>query len=273
MNEIIIRAKNKWWELDVKELWQFRDLFYFLSWRDVKVKYKQTAVGVLWAIFRPFFTMVVFSVFFGRLAHISSEGAPYPIFVFSGLLFWTLFSSSLGDISDSFVGNERIITKVYFPRIILPVSSIFTNLVDFAVATVIFAGLAVYYRFVPSPWIIFWFPVLIVLTMLSTMGIGLLFGSLNVKYRDVRFVLPFFMQLLIFITPVIYPVSIVSEKWRWILGLNPMSGVIDAARAVMLGTHPIDWMLLGISCVSMVVYLILGYFYFQKVERYFADVI
>lgn len=271
--EIIIRPKSRWWHLDFKEIWQFRDLFYFLSWRDIKVKYKQTMVGVLWAIFRPFFSMVVFSVFFGRLAHLPSEGLPYPIFVYSGLIFWALFSTSLADISDSFVGNERIITRVYFPRIILPVSSVFTNLVDFGLASVIFAGLMVYYKFIPSIWTIFWLPVLIFLTVFATLGIGLLLGSLNVKYRDVRFVLPFFMQLLIFITPVIYPVSIVSAKWRWILGLNPMSGVIDTARAVMLHTHQIDYPLLAISFLSLCVYFVLGYFYFQKVERYFADVI
>lgn len=272
-NEVIIRPKSRWWHLDVNELWDFRDLFYFLSWRDVKIKYKQTVIGAVWAVFKPLVSMVVLSIFFGRLAHLPSDNIPYPIFVYSGLLFWTLFSSGLGDATDSFTSNERIITKVYFPRIILPVSSIFTNLVDFAIAAVILVGLMGYYRFAPSAAVIIWFPVLIILTVLTALGVGLLFGSLNVKYRDVRFLLGFFMQMLIFITPVIYPVSIVSTKWRWILGLNPMSGVIDTARAVLLKTHPIDFGLLGISLLSLIIYFILGYFYFRKVERFFADVI
>ena len=273
MNEIIIRAKNKWWELDFKEMWQFRDLMYFLTWRDVKVRYKQTIVGAMWAVFQPIVTMVVFSIFFGRLAKIPSNGVPYPIFVYSGLLFWNLFSTSLSNITDAFLGNERMITKVYFPRLILPLSSIFTNFVDFLIAALVLVGLMFYYGYVPSLIGILILPVLIVMTIISTMGIGLLFGSLNVKYRDVRFILPFFMQILIFITPVIYPVSIVATRWRWILGLNPMSGVIDVARAGLFGQGEINFSLLAVSAVSMLVYTAAGYFYFKKVERYFADFI
>jgi len=271
--EIVIRAKKKWWLSDIKELVRFRDLFYYLTWRDVKVKYKQTVVGVLWALFQPFATMIVFSIFFGKFVGISSEGVPYPVFVYLGLLFWNLFSGSLNEVAGSFVNNERIITKVYFPRIILPVSTIFTNVIDFLVASVMFIVLAIYYQFVPGLTGILLFPLLFLMTVFSTLGIGLLFGSLNVKYRDVRYVLPFFMQLLIFITPVIYPVTIVSEKYRWILGLNPMSGVIATARSAFLGTSPIDWSLLAISFVSMCVYGALGYIFFKKTERYFADVI
>ncbi len=271
--ELIIRPKNKWWQFDGKEIWQFRDLFYFFTWRDVKVKYKQTAIGALWAIFQPFVTMVIFTVFFGRLTHIPSDNIPYPIFVYVGLLFWTLFSTSLSQASNSFIANEKIVTKIYFPRIILPISSIITNVVDFFVALIILIGMMVYYQYTPSLLGILILPLLIVMTIFSTLGIGLIFASLNVKYRDIRFVLPFFVQLLIFITPVIYPTSIVSEKYRWILGLNPMAGVIDAARSGLLGAKPIDFALLGVSISSMVVYCILGYFYFKKVERYFADVI
>jgi lipopolysaccharide transport system permease protein len=271
--ETIIRPKNKWWELDFKEIWRFKDLFYFLAWRDIKVKYKQTAIGILWALFRPLFTMVVFTVFFGRLAHIPSEGVPYPIFVYAGLLFWTLFSTSLGDISDAFVGNEKIISKVYFPRIILPVASLLVNLVDFAIAALIYIGMAVVYHYTPSLVGILLFPLLIFMTIASSLGIGLLFSSLNVKYRDVRYVLPFFVQLMIFITPVIYPINLVSPNRRWILGLNPMSGVIDAARAGLLGNRPVDWGLLAISAASLLVYFFIGYIYFKKVEREFADYI
>lgn len=217
--------------------------------------------------------MIVFTIFFGRLAKLPSDNIPYPIFVYTGLLFWTLFSTSLSQVSNSFIDNERIITKIYLPRIILPISSIITNVVDFFVATIILVVLMFYYHYVPSLTGIILFPALTIMTVFSTLGIGLLFSSLNVKYRDVRFVLPFFIQLLLFITPVIYPVSIVDPKYRWILGLNPMSGVIDAARAGILGTRPIDWMLLSISVLCMTVYCIVGYLYFKKVERYFADVI
>ena len=271
--ELIIKPKNKWWQFDWKEIWLFRDLFYFLTWRDVKVKYKQTFIGALWAIFQPFMTMVVFTVIFGKFAKMPSDGIPYPIFVYTGLIFWTLFSSSLSHASNTFMENQQIVTKVYFPRIILPVSSVITNIVDFLIASIILVGMMIYYQYLPSFWGLVIFPLLIIMTIFSTLGIGLLFGSLNVKYRDVRFILPFFIQLLIFITPVIYPVSMVSEKFRWILGLNPMSGVIDTARVSILGVGQIDWLLLGVSAISMVVYCLLGYFYFKKVERYFADVI
>jgi lipopolysaccharide transport system permease protein len=271
--EIIIKPKNKWWQFDGKEIWQFRDLFYFFTWRDLKVKYKQTAIGALWAIFQPFITMIIFSIFFGKLAHLPSDTIPYPIFVYAGLLFWTLFSTSLAQISNSFIENERIVTKIYFPRIILPISSIITNIVDFCIAFVILIGLMLYYHYTPSFLGVLFLPLLMLMTIFSTLGIGLLFSSLNVKYRDVRFVLPFFIQILLFVTPVIYPASIVGEKYRWLLGLNPMAGVIDAARSSILGNKPIDFVLLLISCVSMVIYCVLGYFYFKKVERYFADVI
>ncbi len=271
--ELVIKPKNKWWVLDWKEVWFFRDLFYFLTWRDVKVKYKQTVVGALWAIFQPFITMVVFTIFFGKLSKMPSDGIPYPIFVYTGLIFWTLFSSGLTHASNIFLENERIVTKVYFPRIILPVSAIITNIVDFLIASLILIGMMFYYHITPSWLSLIMFPLLILLTILATLGIGLLFGSLNVKYRDVRFVLPFFIQLLIFITPVIYPVSIVSEKYRWILGLNPMAGVIDVSRSVILGIGTTNWYLLATSIISIIIYCIFGFFYFKKIERYFADVI
>lgn len=271
--ELVIRPKEKWWQFDWKEIWSFRDLFYFLTWRDVKVKYKQTVVGVAWAIFQPFMTMVVFTVFFGKLAKMPSDGIPYPIFVYTGLLFWQLFSSSLSSVSSAFTGSESIITKVYFPRIILPVSSIITNVVDFLVAAVILIGLMIYYGYAPTIYSLPLALLLVLMTVMSTLGIGLLFGSLNVKYRDVRYILPFFMQSLIFITPVIYPVSLVSERFQWIMGLNPMAGVISLARIGILGTGHVNPALIAVSIASMAVYCVLGYAYFKKVERYFADVI
>lgn len=271
--ELIIKPKNKWWEFDWKEIWIFRDLFYFLTWRDIKVKYKQTIIGALWVVFQPFITMVVFTIFFGNLAKMPSDGVPYPIFVYTGLIFWTLFSSGLSHASNTFIENERIITKVYFPRIILPVSAIITNIVDFLIASIILIGMMFYYNYYPSLFGILFFPILIIMTIFTTIGVGFLFGSLNVKYRDVRFILPFFIQLLLFVTPVIYPASVVSREYRWILGLNPMSGIVDTARSIILGTKDIDWLLLGVSAFFILVYCILGYFYFKKVERYFADVI
>jgi len=271
--EIIIKPKSRWWTFDWKEILRFKDLFYYLTWRDVKVKYKQTSVGVLWAIFQPFISMVIFTVFFGKLAQIPSDGIPYPIFVYTGLLFWTLFSSGLAQASDSFVANEKIVTKIYFPRIILPISSIVTHVVDFFFAAIILGGLMLWYKVPLTLFAVLLTPLLLLLTIVSAVGIGLLFASINVKYRDVRFVLPFFIQLMLFVTPVIYPVSIVSDSYRWILGLNPMSGVIDAARTGILGTGEIDVALFGTSVVMMVVYCLLGYFYFKKTERYFADVI
>jgi len=271
--EIIIRPKTKWWRLDLRELWMYRDLSYFLSWKDLKVRYKQTSIGALWAVFQPLFSMIVFTVFFGRLAKIPSDNIPYPIFVYCGLLFWLLFSNSLSSSAESFVGNERLITKVYFPRLLLPLSTITTNFLDFLIASGILVIMMFYYRYAPSLLGILMVPFLLLLTVAATLGIGLFIGSLNVKYRDVRFALPFFIQLLIFITPVIYPASIVSPKHQWILGLNPMAGVIDTARAVLLSSTPIHWGLLGVSVLCTMIYCFLGYFYFQKVEKYFADII
>lgn len=271
--DILIRPKTQWWQFDWKEFWQFRDLLYFFAWRDLKVRYKQTVVGVMWALFQPFVTMIIFTIFFGNLAKVPSDGIPYPIFVYVGLLFWTLFSSGLSSASNSFIGNQNIVTKVYFPRVFLPITSLVTCVVDFFVASVVLVGMMAWYRFVPSVVGILFVPFLLLITFFTTFGIGLLFSSVNVKYRDVRFVLPFFIQLLMFLTPVIYPVSIVPIQWRWVLGLNPMSGVIDTARVVLLGVGQVDWFLLLISCLMSCVYCVIGYGYFRCVERYFADVI
>lgn len=271
--EIVIRPKSAWWKFDWRELWMFRDLFYFFTWRDIKVRYKQTMIGILWAVFQPLITMVIFTIFFGRLAHIPSDGIPYPIFVYVGLLFWTLFSSGLTEVSNAFVANEKIITKVYFPRIVLPVSSLFTSVVDFLIASTILIGMMFWYHYTPVLWGILLIPILVIMTILSALGIGLLFSSLNVKYRDVRFVLPFFIQLLLFLTPVIYPVSIAPVRYQWILGLNPMAGIIDTARGMLLGATSFHPQLLVTSGISMIVYCMIGYIYFKKTERYFADII
>lgn len=268
----IIRPKKTLSLRDFKEIWDYKELLYFFTWRDLKVRYKQTAIGVSWAIFQPFMTMVVFSVFFGSLLKVPSDGVPYPIFVYTGLLFWQFFSSALSETSNILISNQAIITKVYFPRLILPISAVITKLIDFFVAAFILVGLMVYYNYLPNLNGLFILPVLLLITFMASVGGGLFLAAINVKYRDVRFVLPFFIQILLFLTPVIYPASI-AGKYSWILALNPMMGVIQTARAVLLDTAPINWALILISFVVCAVLLAVGIIYFKKVERYFADII
>jgi lipopolysaccharide transport system permease protein len=268
----IIRPRKTFSWNDLKELWQYRELFYFFVWRDLKVRYKQTMIGALWAIFQPFITMVVFSIFFGKFIKVPSDGIPYPIFVYTGLLLWQFFSSSLTETSNSLVANKNIVTKVYFPRLILPISSVLTKFVDFSIASIILVGLMAYYHYLPNLTGLLILPLLLLITFMAAVGLGLFLAAVNVKYRDVRYVLPFFIQLLIFVTPVIYPASI-TGKYSWILALNPMTGVIKAARAAILGNAPINWLLLLISGVACLIMLIIGVFFFKKTERYFADIV
>ncbi len=268
----IIRPKKTFRFADLREVWQYRELLYFFTWRDLKVRYKQTAVGVLWAVFQPFMTMVVFSVFFGGLLKTPSDGVPYPIFVYTGLLFWQLFSGALSETSNVLIANQAIITKVYFPRLVLPLSAVMTKFVDFAIAAVILLGMMAYYGYAPHPLSIVVAPLLLLITFMAAVGGGLFLAAANVKYRDVRFVLPFFIQMLLFLTPVIYPASI-AGKYSWILALNPMMGVIQNARASLLGTAPINWTLLIISFAACAILLVIGVVYFKKVERFFADII
>ncbi len=268
----VIQPKKTLSLSDIKELWKYRELIYFFSWKDIKVRYKQTLIGGLWAIFQPFITMVVFTVFFGRLVGIPSDNVPYPIFVYVGLLFWQFFSSALSDTSNTLVTNQAIITKVYFPRLILPLSAVVTKFLDFAIATIILAGMMIYYHYVPSIVGVLILPILLLITFFASTGLGLFLAAINVKYRDVRYALPFFIQILLFVTPVIYPASI-AGKYSWLLALNPMTGVIQTARAGLLHTTPINWELLGLSALACVVMMIVGILYFKIVERYFADII
>lgn len=268
----IIKPKKVFSLEDLREVWRYKELLYFFTWRDFKVRYKQTAIGILWAIFQPFMTMVVFSLFFGKLLKIPSDGIPYPIFVYTGLLFWQFFSSALAETSNVLISNQSIITKVYFPRLILPLSSVSTKLVDFAIASVILAGMMVYYGYTPHLVGFLLMPILLAITFMASVGGGLFLAAINVKYRDVRFVLPYFMQILLFLTPVIYPASI-AGAYSWMLAFNPMMGVIQAARAGLLGATPINWTLIAISFAGTAVLLVIGVIYFKKVERYFADII
>jgi len=258
--------------INLSEIWRYRDLLYILVWRDIKVRYKQTVVGVVWAIFQPLLTMIIFSVLFGRLAKLPSEGVPYPVFVYTGLLLWNYFSSSLANSSESLISNDAIIKKVYFPRILLPGSTVVTPAVDFVISFIIFLALMFYYHFTPSAVGLLLIPVLLLITMISSLGLGLFLSSLNIKYRDVRHILPFFIQILMYITPVIYPVSIIPANFQWIAYLNPMSGVITLARSLLLHTSSVDWKLLPISFGVSLVFLLIGLAYFRKTERFFADI-
>ena len=268
----IIEPKKGWIPVDLKEIWNYRELLYFLTKRDIKVRYKQTVLGGLWAIIQPVFTMVVFTLFFGRLAKMPSDGIPYPIFVYAGLLPWTYFANALSTSGNSLVGSANLITKVYFPRLIIPASASLAGLLDFFIAMLVMGAMMIYYQFVPSIGILL-FPFLVGLTFLCAVGVGLWLSALNVQYRDIRYVIPFLVQLWMFVSPVIYPISMVPQKYQWLLALNPMGGVIEAYRASLLGHMPINWFLLGLSTVIIIILFLSGLYYFRRMEKTFADVI
>lgn len=259
--------------LDFKEIWRFRELFLVLAWRDIKIRYKQTALGAIWAIFQPFITMVIFSVFFGQLAKVPSDGSPYPIFAYSGLLFWSYFSNALTSTSNALIHDANLVKKVYFPRLILPMATALTPLIDFFIALLMLAILMIYFHFTPGWLGLLLIPALLIVSFLIATGLGLILASINAKFRDVRYILPFFIQLLLYLTPVIYPVSLIPEKYQWLLYLNPMTGVITTSRAALLGTSAIDWSNLSISLGMGVVVFLIGLTYFRRMERFFADVI
>ncbi len=257
--------------LKLKELWRYRELVYFLIWRDVKVKYKQTLLGAFWAILQPFGMMVVFTLFFGRLAKIPSDGLPYPIFSYVGLLPWTYFATSIQQSADSLVGGRVLVTRVYFPRLALPLASVMAPLVDFGIAFVILLGMMVYYGVTPTPAVLL-LPAFLLLALMTALGAGLWLSALNVHYRDVRFALPFLTQMLLFATPVVYPSSLLSEPWRTLYGLNPMAGVVEGFRWALLGSQPPGPML-WVSVGASVLLLAGGLLYFRRMERTFADVV
>lgn len=258
--------------INLRELWVYRELFYFFTWRDVKVKYKQTALGVLWAVLQPIFMMLLFTFFFGRSLQIDTLGIPYPLFAFSGLVLWNVFSTGITNAGNSMVSNANIIKKIYFPRLIIPVSAILTSLIDFCFAMVVFLGLLVWFaqpvNFVMAG--LFW-PAGILMAAMGTLGPGCWLAALNVKYRDFRYVIPFLVQVLLFLTPVIYPVTIAKARWiQLLLALNPMYAAIEIFRAPMVGQlAAVD--LIMVSVGSSVVFCILGLLYFKRTEMYFAD--
>lgn len=261
-------ALSQW----VREFWLYRELFFFFVWRDVKIRYKQTALGALWAIIQPFFTMIIFTLFFGRIAKLPSDGMPYPIFYYSALIPWTYFSVSLGLSGNSLVGNANLIRRVYFPRVALPTASALGGLVDFSIAFTVLLGMMVYYDVPFTLGLLLW-PVLIIPMVFVVVSIGMILSALNVKYRDIKYAIPFFIQSMLFITPVIYPTSMVPDKLRFLLFINPLTGLIDAFRASVLPTRAINWQGVGISIAVTAVILMVATYFFRKTEREFADII
>ena len=256
----------------IRELWEYRELFYFLAWRDMKVRYKQTMLGVLWAIIQPLFTMAIFTVVFGQMANISSGGVPRPIFYFTALLPWLYFSSTLNSAGLSLVSNSGLLTKIYFPRIILPAAAALGGLLDFLIGSVLLIGFVVYYD-IPFGWHFLLWPVLVVPLVLLAFGLSTFLAALNVKYRDVKYAIPFGIQLLLFVTPIIYPSSVFPERYQWLLALNPLTGLIEAFRYALVPTYAVHWEVLGISLLTTAVILVGAVSYFKRTERAFADVI
>ena len=267
-----IEPPTRWPSIDLHELWQYRELLYFLTWRDIKVRYKQTVLGAAWAVIQPLFIMAVFSLFFGRLAGVPSDGLPYPVFAFCALLPWQLFAHALTESSNSLVGSQNLITKVYFPRLVVPISAVLGGLVDFAIAFVILLGMMFLYGIVPG-WQILALPGLVLLTVMTALGVGLWLSALNVQYRDVRYTINFLVQFWLFATPVAYPSSIVPVKWRALYGLNPMVGVVDGFRWALTGRPESPGMLLFVSVIVVSVLLVGGLYYFRRLEQQFADII
>lgn len=267
---IRIEPSRGWASLKLREVWEYRELLYFLIWRDVKVRYKQTALGAAWAIIQPLFTMLAFSLFFGRLAKVPSDNVPYPAFCLAALVPWMFFANGLGQSSNSIVNSANLITKVYFPRLIIPLSSVLAGLVDFAVSFLLLVGLMLYYGLTPTANLI-WAPAFLFLALVTALGVGLWLSALNVEYRDVRHTIPFLTQLWLFLTPIAYPSSLLPEKWKIIFGLNPMVGVVEGFRWGLLGTNTPPGPMAAVSAATALILLVTGAFYFRRLERSFAD--
>jgi homopolymeric O-antigen transport system permease protein len=265
---VVVEPRRGWVGLNLRDLWVYRDLLYFLTWRDVKVRYKQTVLGAAWALLQPLLLMFIFTFFFARLAGIKSEGVPYPLFAYAGLLPWTFFANAVTNSGNSLIGSTNLITKVYFPRMLIPLAAVAAGLIDLGIAFVLLVILMFYYgvRLQPSLLLL---PALILLATLLASGVGLLMAALNVKYRDIRYALPFLIQVWMFASPVIYPVP---DRWRWLLALNPLTGIIQGFRSALFG-QPFDWLTLGLSVGSTLLVLVYSALTFRRLERGFADVI
>jgi lipopolysaccharide transport system permease protein len=268
---VVIQPSSKWNLINLKDIWAYRELLFFLTWRDVKVRYKQTVLGAAWAILQPLFMMIIFSIMFGRLGGVNTGGVPYPIFVLAALVPWTFFSNTITASGNSLVGSAHLITKVYFPRLIVPAAAMMAGLVDFMIAFMLLVVMMIYYR-VPLTMHVLFLPLLVLLTALFGLGVGTWMSALNVKYRDVRFALPFLIQLWLFVSSVIIPSSSLPQKLRWALMLNPMSAIIEGYRSALFGL-PFDWLALGIATLLTILMLFYSVYSFGKAERSFADII
>ncbi len=270
---ITIKPRTNPLAIDFAELWRYRELFFIFAWRDIKVRYKQTFLGAAWAIFQPLLSTFIFTIFFGRLAKISSGTLPYSLFVLCGLVFWNFFSGALTHASNSLIENENIVKKVYFPRLILPLSAIITSFIDFGISLVMMLIFTFVLGYIPS---LLFIPILLIGILVAGIGaggLGLFLSAFNVKYRDVRYILPFFIQTMLFLTPVIYPVAIVSNTNKYIMAINPMTGVIEAIRVTIAGVGSVDWLLIGLSAASAILFFIIGLIYFRQTETFFSDIV
>ena len=268
----VIRPSRGWISLNLRDLWEYRELLYFLTWRDVKVRYKQTVLGAAWAIIQPFFTMVVFSLFFGKLAKMPSDDIPYPIFSYAALVPWTFFANGLSQSSSSLVASANLIKKVYFPRLVVPISSVISGAVDFVLAFAVLLGMMLYFGTVPT-WNIVWLPLLLLLALVTSLGVGLWLTAMNVQFRDVRYAVPFLVQAWMFATPIAYPSSLLDEPWRTLYGINPMAGVVEGFRWALLGAETAPGPIVLVSALVAVGLLVSGAFYFRRMEKTFADVV
>ena len=269
---IRIAPSTGWVDIRFQELWEYRELLYFLVWRDIKVRYKQTVLGAAWAILQPFLTMVIFSLFFGQLAKMPSDGIPYPLFAFAALVPWTFFANGLNQSSNSLVASANLLKKVYFPRLLIPCASVFAGVIDFLFAFIVLLGMMVFFGFTPTANII-WLPLLFVLALVTSLGVGLWFSALNVQFRDVRYTIPFLTQCWLFATPIVYPSSLLSEPWRTLYGINPMVGVVEGFRWALLGTDTAPGSMIVVSTFMAIILFIGGMFYFKRMEKTFADIV
>lgn len=271
---VTIESTKSWQALRPRELWAYRDLLYFLIWRDVKVRYKQTLLGVAWVVIQPLVSMVIFTLFFGRLAGLETRtgGIPYPVFAFAGLLPWTFFANAITASSNSLINSAHLITKIYFPRMIIPAAAVLAGLIDFALSFAVLTALMFYYR-VGINWSLLLLPPLVALVVLLCLSLGMWLAAVNVKYRDIRHAVPFVVQIWMFASPVIYPTTLVPERWRWVLALNPMTGIIEGFRAALFGSKQIEWNLLAISAAITLFLFVCSTFAFKRMEKTFADVI
>ncbi len=269
---VVIRPRTGWVQLDLAEMWDYRELLYFLVWRDVKVRYKQTALGAAWAILQPLLTMVVFSLFFGKLGGIPSDDLPYPIFSYAALVPWTFFATGLTNCTNSLVGSQNLLKKIYFPRLLLPLASVTAGIVDFVLAFTVLLVMMGFYGIVPTQQVL-WLPLLFVLAMSTCLGVGMWLSAMNVLFRDVRHVIPFLIQIWLFATPIAYPSSLLSEPWRTVYSINPMVGVVEGFRWALLGTDTAPGPMLAVSSVVSVLLLVSGAYFFRRMEKSFADVV